>query len=227
MATILRNQVGLLAIALMLSISSSVAADDHAENQSSGQTFQAVDVFRLPPGEPLDLTGAAWLKRSKQGFTGRIMTKVDKAGYAYTIWLVIFNNPDACEDGCNDMDLGNPDVKGAVFYGNGAISSYDPVNGGGVINVDFDTIAAKIPEGMFRLDDLLEEPIFYREGLARGNGFGAEVHIVVDEHPGPVETGLESWVPDLTTTNFPEPRPPGTPTLNAVNVAAAMFPPVD
>ena len=69
----------------------------------------------------------------------------------------------------------------------------------------------------------MPEPVFYRRGLARGNGFGAEIHIVVDEHMGPVDNpALDSWVPDLTTTDFP-----GMPVLGAKNAAAAVFLPVD
>lgn len=37
-------------------------------------------------------------------------------------------------------------------------------------------------------------------GVHRGNGFGAEIWLVVDLHLHP---GAESWEPDLTTTNFP------------------------
>ncbi len=214
----IKSMAGLLVAGLLLAAGPAVADDD---NRRSGQTFQAVDVFTVPPTDPLTLTGAAWLKRSKQGLSGRIMTKVARAGYAYTVWFVIFNNPENCAAACEGPDLFNPAVKGAVYYGNGIISASDG-NGGGVINVDFDTVAGRIPRGMFRLDDVLPEPVFYRRGLARGNGFGAEVHMVVDEHLGPVETMLESWVPDLTTTDFPQ-----MPVLGASNVAAAVFLPVE
>jgi hypothetical protein len=163
-------------------------------------TFQATDVFSADG--LMSMTGAAWLIRSKNGFRGRIMSQVSDPGHAYTVWLVIFNNPGACVNGCNDEDLGNSAVQGAVFYGNAAISASDGVSGG-VVNIDFETVADGIPDGTFRLDDLAPEPLFYQRGLRRGNGFGAEVHLVIDYHPGPAKDGTETWVPDLTTTNFP------------------------
>jgi hypothetical protein len=163
-------------------------------------TFQTTDVYTAD-GAML-MTGAAWLVRSKHGFHGRIMSQVSDPGHAYTVWLVVFNNPEACVDGCNDEDVANPAVQAAVFYGNGAIGASDGLSGG-VVNIDFSTVADGIPEGTFRLDDLLPEPIFYQRGLRRGNGFGAELHLVIDYHPGPAKDGTESWVPDLTTTNFP------------------------
>ena len=35
---------------------------------------------------------------------------------AYTVWWVLFNNPEACVDGCSGDDLGNPAVMGSVFF---------------------------------------------------------------------------------------------------------------
>lgn len=183
---------------LLISLGVVLPASAHGDKKST--TFQAADA--LSADGQFSKTGAAWLVRSKNRVHGRIMSQVADSGYAYTVWFVIFNNPEACVDGCNDEDLGNPAVQGAVFYGNAAISASDGVSGG-VINIDFRTIAERIPEGTFRLDDPLPEPIFYQKGLRRGNGFGAEIHVVVDHHPGPMKDGSESWVPDMTTTNFP------------------------
>ena len=35
---------------------------------------------------------------------------------AYSVWWVLFNNPEACFNGCNGDDLGNPAVMGSVFF---------------------------------------------------------------------------------------------------------------
>ena len=34
--------------------------------------FQTADVFAIPPGNPLDLTGAAWFKRTESRIQGRL-----------------------------------------------------------------------------------------------------------------------------------------------------------
>jgi len=66
--------------------------------------------------------------------------------------------------------------------------------GGGVINFDFNLPAHPLPNGLFVL---FGDP----DGLYAGNGYGAEIHLVVDKHPS-IQPGM-SWVNDLTTTNFP------------------------
>lgn len=164
-------------------------------------SFQAVDVI---DNDGVDLTttapvrmGAATLKRSRIGLTGRVMTNVDMAGFPYTVWIVIFNNPKACEgpflldaDGneitrCNGPDLGNPKVDGAVLNGSGAIAAQTD-GSGGVLNIDFETYTGLVPEG---------QCCFGR--LRWGKTLSAEVHIVVDKHPA-IPPG-DSYVVDLTT----------------------------
>ena len=216
LARMLRKSASVLALVTVLLPISAPALADRAHSQRVFQAADVIEFFGADPVPPLAFTGAAWLKRSKNAVQGRVMTKVANAGRPHTVWWVIFNNPGACEKGCNGPDLGNPAVRGAVFYANGAISSSDG-NGGGVINVDISTVAARIPDGLFRLDDVLPEPVFYPKGLGRGNGLKAEIHLIVDDHlfPG------GSWVPDLTTTDFP-----GIPILGATNHRAAVFAPV-
>jgi hypothetical protein len=197
---------GAAAVGLVAAASIPAMADG-ANHPRTLQTADVIDMTALPAFE---FTGAGWLERSKNELRGRVMTKVEHAGFAYTVWWVIFNHPSECSTSpCNPDDLGNPAVAGAVFYGNGAISAADG-NGGGVINVDVETVARGIAEGTFRLDDTSTVgPIFFADGLKRGNGFDAEIHLVVDEHFGPNDkSGTESWLLDLTTTDFPD--PPGT-----------------
>lgn len=187
-------------------------------------TFQAADVVEFfgpdPDPSALVFRGAAWLLRSNDTVKGRIMSQVAHPGLAYTVWWVVFNNPSACVDGCNGPDLGNPDVRGAVYFGGSAISSSDGA-GGGVVNISLETNSRGIPDGVFRLDDVLPEPVFYDRGLDPNNGLNAEIHLVIDEHTAPAKDGSESWVADLMTTDFP-----GIPVLGAFNHRAAVFPPV-
>ena len=202
--------------------------------QAAQAHFQTADVFALPPSNPLDLTGAAWMKRTESRIQGRIMTKVKKAGFAHTVWLVIFNNPQNCGTApCMDSDLFNPDVRGEVYYGSAAISALSPP--GGVINVDLAIRDDGLPDGIFDFNQLVLEgiPPFPVEdtggdlidGLDDDNGLCAEIHLVVDFHPGPVKTDADSWVRDLTSTDFPVPGVQVEPSvLGASGTRAAIFP---
>lgn len=154
-------------------------------------THQESDVFGIPD---FGFEGAATLKRTRNSIGGRIMTNVGTAGDAYTLWLVVINNPGACSSTpCAEADLFNPDTEASAYNGSGAISAANGV-GGGVINLDFHTSAGPLPDGVFALFG--ENP-----GLQRGNGFGAEVWLVIDIHPS-IPDGV-SWVYDLTKTNLP------------------------
>ena len=173
-----------------------LATAAHAEH-SRYQTSNVLDVSGANKG----YTGAAWLIRTEDGISGRIMTRVSTAGDPYTLWVVVFNNPENCVDGCNGADLANAEVGGSVYNGTGAISAPDgqlkengKPAGGGVINFDFNLPAHPLPNGLFVL---FGDP----DGLYAGNGYGAEIHLVVDKHPS-IQPGM-SWVNDLTTTNFP------------------------
>ena len=198
--------------------------------------FQKTDVFALPLKDPMNpkLTGAAWLKRTESRIQGRIMTKVNKAGFPHTVWIVVFNSPENCSPPfCMDSDLFNPDVRGEVYYGSAAISAQSPP--GGVINVDLAIRDDGLPEGIFDFNqlELMGVPPFPAEdssgvpidGLDAGNGLCAEIHLVVDFHPGPVKTDLNSWVPDLTSTDFPVADAQlSPPLLGARGIRAAVFP---
>ncbi len=173
-----------------------------SDNAHAPRTYQAVDMIALPSGIP---DGAAWLIRSKKGLQGRVMTNVDTAGDPYTIWWVIFNNPEICiytpcTVGENPLDdLLNPAVGVSIFSASGAISAHngmaDADGSVGVINVEISTVAGNHPDGLFVLDWI--DGTAFGDRLDRRNGFGAEVHVVVDAHPE-----FASWVTELTTTNF-------------------------
>lgn len=196
--------------ALITTIGTVLLAATASAEHGRYQTSNVLDVSGANKG----YTGAAWLMRTGDGVRGRIMSQVSTAGDAYTLWVVVFNNPDACVDGCDGSDLANAEVGGSVFSGTGAISTPDgqlnangKPSGGGVINFDFEIPAHPLPSGLFLL---VGDP----DGLYAGNGYGAEIHLVVDKHP-PIPAGM-SWVDDLTSTNFPGAGP-------AVNDVVAVF----
>ena len=154
--------------------------------------YQKTDVLGIPN---FDFQGAATLVRTRNGISGRLMSNVGTAGDAYTLWVVVINRPDKCmvPNECVEADLFDPATRSSAYNGTGAISASNG-NGGGTINMDFATDAGPLPEGLFSL-------FGERPGLHRGRGFKAEVWLIVDIHP-PIPAG-ESWLEDLTTTNFP------------------------
>jgi hypothetical protein len=175
------------------------------------QTSNVVDASGANKG----YVGAAWLMRTEDGVRGRVMTQVSTAGDPYTLWIVVFNNPAACgDDGCGEDDLLTAEVGASVFNGTGAISAPDgqlknngKPAGGGVVNFDFVIPAHPLPKDLFLL---FGDP----DGLYASNGYGAEIHLVIDKHPS-IGPGM-SWLNDLTTTNFPGAGP-------AVNDSFAVF----
>ena len=177
-----------------------------ADNSKSRTTYQAVDMIALPvdPAVGPNPQGAAWLIRSRHKLSGRVMVNVATAGDPYTVWWVIFNNPEKCiytpcGVGPNPGDdFNNPAIKISIFSASGAISAH---NGSGeepagVINVDISTVAGVYPQDLFVLG-FPDGTGTFGNKLKRGNGFGAEVHVVVDKHPA-----LTTWVEELTTTNW-------------------------
>ena len=61
--------------------------------------------------------------------TGSVSTRINAtqlvAGDAITLWWVVFNNPDACVDGCGEDDLGLEAVNAAVIWGAGRVADSD------------------------------------------------------------------------------------------------------
>lgn len=196
--------------ALITALGSLLLAATAVADHSRYQTSNVVDATAANKG----YVGAAWLMRTEDGIRGRIMTTVSTAGDPYTLWIVVFNNPDACVDGCGEDDLLTAEVGASVFNGTGAISAPDgqlkrngKPAGGGVVNMDFVIPAHPLASGQFLL-------FGDTDGLYAGNGYGAEIHLVIDKHPS-IGPGM-SWLNDLTTTNFPGLGP-------AVNDSFAVF----
>lgn len=178
------------------------AAAAQAVEKKLSITFQAAEMVALPSGQP---EGAATLIRHKNRLEGRVMVNVETSGDPYTVWWVVFNNPKKCTyTPCTVGeypldDLLNPAVGVSIYSAAGAISAS---NGNseegashGVINLDVKTRSGQPPKGLFTLSWVDGTP--FGDRLRRGNGFGAEVHLIVDRHPN-----LASWVEELTTTNW-------------------------
>jgi len=165
------------------------------------RTYQTKNMFQT--GNPGILKfGGATLYRSSQGLEMRIATSGLVMNSSYTVWWVVFNNPSACVGGCGADDLSNPAVRASVLYAAGFVTGLSDTG-----NVTAHLEAGAVPSGV----DVEEG-----DGLEPGNGFRAEVHLVVRGHgltlPGSVDQQIGSFNGGCNAT--------------CGNVQAAAFPPV-
>ena len=119
-----------------------------------------------------DVVGEATLKRSKDGVRVEIDTTGLGPGDAYTIWWIIFNNPDACgEDECQGPDLGTAAVEGSVMNATGRVADADG-------NAQF---TAFLPVGFMHTEPASEN---VRQVFGPGlqNLKGAVIHVVIRCH---------------------------------------------
>lgn len=201
---------------VLFAIAASVLCTNAVADDRKYQTSNVIDATEL--GKPYQ--GAAYIVRTEDEIEGRITTRVDHSRLAYTLWLVVFNFPEHCatvqpdgSTGCSGDDLANDAVGGCVYAGGGEISAADGssrwvrtgrwqwrLQRGGVVTMDFELEADGIAEDQFVLFGD-QGPGACTTNLAAANGFNAELHLVVDEHPE-IMPG-DSWIGDLTTTNPP------------------------
>ena len=79
-------------------------------------------VFAYPDGtEPL---GRSWLQRRRKAVRFKVRTGDLTPGHAYTLWMVIFNNPAGCaadddDPVCNDFDLFNAEAQPDMVFAAG------------------------------------------------------------------------------------------------------------
>jgi hypothetical protein len=150
---------------------------------------QNAKMFRLQTatGVLADLSivngSAAKLTRSEDAVWLSINTTGLPAG-AYTLWWVIFNNPEACINGCSEEDLANPAVMGTVFRATGGVVSS---NGVGHFRAHLEE--GEIPSGVGEI--LLP-------GGPLLDAQRAEIHVVLRYH-GPV---VERILTKQTTTQW-------------------------
>jgi hypothetical protein len=161
------------------------AADDDGTRRAK-RTYQTTNIFQF--GNPsMKLAGGATLYRSRNGLEMRVATSGLNPNSAYTVWWVVFDNPAGCTPpGCGLDDVApqpNPAAGVSVFYAAGFVTGID-----GVGNVDAHVEAGALPDGI---------DIETGTGLDRGNGFRAEVHLVVRTHgtttPGQVDQQIGSF----------------------------------
>ena len=176
---------GLLLIAVsLLGISPQSEAQEGPK-----QTFQ---IMALGPtmGSIDPATGAIRLNRTRNEIWGSVHVTDLNPNSAFTIWAAIFNRPEECTTNpagpvrCGMPDLAAvPNPARASAFNVGAFVT-GAMNG--TANVSVHIPSGAPPEGIFVLfgeGGLNDNGV--KPGLHEGNGFGAEVHIVIRAH-GPI-----------------------------------------
>ncbi len=169
-------------------------------------TIQSANMHALPSG--VDVAGGGTLHRTRNALRATINTTGLDVGAGYTVWWVIFNNPDACSDPCGLDDLGTPAVEASVYYGTGFVTGGD-----GTANVSLTTTDRGIPEGA---------DVLVPGGLEPANGFSAEVHLVVRTHSGLMVGSVDEQIGSFAGQCGPAPDFP-----NCMDQQAVIFEPVE
>lgn len=146
----------------------------------AGQSHLQAANLRVFGDPTTELDGAVTLQRSRRGVQARISAGGLDPNSAYTVWWVVFNNPQACATApCAGADLRDPEVGGANFYATGFITGDD-----GTANVAARLDAGRLAEGV----EFIDFGTGARPWLKPGNGLRAEIHVVLRGH-GPLMPG--------------------------------------
>ena len=206
---------GLLLIAVsLLGISPQSKAQEGPE-----QTFQ---IRPLSPtmGSIDTATGAVRLNRTRNEIWGSVHVTDLDPNSAFTIWAVIFNRPEGCTTNpagpvhCSATDLAavpNP-ARASAFN----VGAFVTGIGVGTANVSVHIRSGAPPDGAFvlfgqgGLNDNGVSP-----GLHEGNGFGAEVHLVIRTHGAIIPGAITAQLSMLNG---------GCPPNSCANVETATFP---
>ena len=171
--------IGLFLILIATSCSEDSILDSTLESKKANKS--TVDVINPILG---NVTGTSTLHRTNNGITVNYKTTGLTPGYAYTLWIVIWNKPYNCTtpNECYDGDFAIADlVEVEVLYGGGHVVGN---NGKGNFSarLNEDDVSGSI-------NDLFGLPP--AGGLQSGNSLGAEVHFVLRSH-GPKIPGMVS-----------------------------------
>jgi hypothetical protein len=164
------NFTGLALAFLVVTLGIPLAASADARS-----TYQTADFHTFPDGVGL-VGGAGTMFRSKKAVDVRLATSGLDTNSSYTVWWVVWNDPSACATNpCGLGDLGISD--NSVFYAAGFVTGDD-----GTANLTVHLNSGKLPDGI---------TVLIPGGLHKGNGFDAEIHMIVQSH-GSILPGVVS-----------------------------------
>ena len=152
------------------------------------ESIQVADHFMFQPaGTPATIApGATILVRDFRAgiITATVTSAALTPNNAYSIWWVVFNHPQYCATPyeCAGSDLGNPAVRGSVFWGGGLLA-----DGDGYGNTQIEMRRGKTKRELFgpMLDTGLQNIMF------------SEIHLVFRTHG---DVGVAGTVADQVGT---------------------------
>ena len=167
----------MLALLLVLPAASGHASDTQGKYYWNfgklRESIQTADHYMFQPDgmAPTVAPGATMLTREYRAgrITAHIMSAALEPSHAYSIWWVIFNNPQFCATPyeCGSGDLGNDRVKPSVFWGGGLLADSD-----GYGSIDIEITRGKVSRELFG-------PM---KDYGLRNIWNAEVHVVLRTH---------------------------------------------
>jgi hypothetical protein len=168
--------VAVAAVLAAVSVVGAAGAAADVDRVQMGWHAQSGNVQFSPVGED----ASAQLVRNQNGISYSIQTQGLRPGHAYTVWVVVINNPAACTASpCSPQDiLVTPATSSQVIYGGGHVVGDDGRAGfGGHLST------GPLPAGWLS-NRGLDDPL------------GADVHLVLNDH-GPV---LAEFMPEMIQT---------------------------
>lgn len=189
---------------------------DHLVSPAASPTAeQHVDLMPLGLLGNSDIDGEAWLTRTKDGIWleleafGDAIEPMD----AFTIWAVIFNNPEGCLDGCGADDLFRASAGAMVLNFGGGVDE------DGDAELETSEMEAHLERGSTEGKQVLVSPDF-PPGRSMGvkNPWKVEVHVILRNHglkennPDDLDdqtsmVGAFCNLPDARDTDTPGPPP--------------------
>ena len=187
------------------------------------ETFQIVPLHVAMSPVMDSARGAVRLNRTRNELWGTVHVTDLDPNSAFTLWAAVFNRPEGCATNpagpvhCSAADFpANPNPARASAFNIGAFVTDDS----GTANGSFHIRAGTPPEGIFVLwgaGGLNDNGV--TPGLHPGNGFGAEVHVVIRSH-GTI-SNMQSVVAEQLSTFMG-----GCPPNACGNVQVSPFPSV-
>lgn len=140
-----------------------------AANIAAMAYHSQAQVFSLPAFEPVTRSHST-LTRTARGAMATMDLAEIRPGHAFTLWWMVFNNPEACSARpCPPEALGNPDT-GPSFFGTGGGRVSDAF---GHVRLEAGVVAgAGLPNDV--------DEAFFGEGLTAP--LTAEIQLVVRDH---------------------------------------------
>jgi hypothetical protein len=185
------------------------------------ETFQIMPLSTAMSPVVDSATGAVRLNRTRNEIWGSVHVTDLNPNSAFTIWAAVFNRPEGCATNpagpvhCSAADFPPvPNPARASAFNIGAFVTDDS----GTANVNVHIRAGTPPDGtsvLWGVGGLNDNGV--TPGLHPGNGFGAEVHVVIRAHGAIIPSAITA---QLSTFNG------GCPPNACGNIQVAPFPSV-